>query len=92
MGLAPVRDLVARLLLACRWGLGWWTRLSGMYVFCKHLGAASACGTDKSPASAMCFVTRSATASACKTVEQAVCNACIVTVSAAASTCRTCER
>ena len=34
----------------------WWTRLSGMYVFCKHLGAASTCGTDKSPASAMCFV------------------------------------
>ena len=34
----------------------WWTRLSGMYVFCRHIGAASACGTDKSPASAMCFV------------------------------------
>ena len=34
----------------------WRTRLSGMYAFCKHLGAASACGTDKSPASATCFV------------------------------------
>ena len=34
----------------------WWIRLSGMYVFCKHLGAASTCGTDKSLASAMCFV------------------------------------
>ena len=51
---------------------GWWTRLSGMYVFCKHLGAASTCGTDKSPASAMCFVTPPATASTCKTLEQAV--------------------
>ena len=55
---------------------GWWTRLSGMYVFCKHLGAASTCGTDKSPASAICFVTPSATASTCKTVEQAVLNVC----------------
>ena len=45
-------------------------------MFCKHLGAASTCGTDKSPASAICFVTPSATASTCKTVEQAVLNVC----------------
>ena len=62
-----------------------------MYVFCKHLGAAYTCGTDKSPASAF-FVTPSATASPCKTVEQAVWNGCFVTVSGATSTCRTFER
>ena len=57
-------------------------------MFCSHLGAASNCGTDKSPASAMCFVTPSATASTCETVEEAVWNGCFVAVSAAASTCR----
>ena len=34
----------------------WWTRLSGRYVFCKHLGAASTCGTDKLPVGGVVLV------------------------------------